>query len=149
MQLPSFQPGWNWKSLLALLFVAGSLTGCGRNSGPELGYVEGDVTFNGNPATFAIVEFQPEEKGGSPSVGFADEEGHYRLQFTRDRNGAMLGRHTVRITFDDDPSPDQLAPLRIPARYNTQSQLKVEVEPGRNEHDFDLRSDRQVANRGN
>jgi hypothetical protein len=133
-----------WIRKLGLIATAGLLLGCGRGTGPELAWVEGDVTFNGIPATFAIIEFQPAEKG-SPSIGFADEDGHYRLQFSQGRQGAMVGQHTVRITFDDDPSPDSPPPIRVPAKYNTQSELKVEVKRGSNEHDFDLRADHQMA----
>lgn len=134
-----------WIRRLGLVVIAGCMIGCGQSSGPELAWVEGDVTFNGSPATFAIIEFQPEGKG-SPSVGFADENGHYQLQFSQNRRGATVGRHTVRITFDDDPSPDSPPPIQVPARYNTQSELKVEVKRGSNDHDFDLRADQQVAN---
>ena len=114
-------------------------TGCGGYTGPELGTVEGLVMIDGQPASQVMIEFQPDGGNGSPSIGIADVEGYYKLQFTSNRHGAMLGTHTVRLTFDDDPSPDWPAhPVQIPAKYNAQSELKAEVKSGKNRHDFHL-----------
>lgn len=122
-------------ALLALSFAAG----CGKESGPPLAYVEGVITIDDEPAPLVMVEFQPAQGGGSPSIGFADTNGYYRLQFTNSRAGALIGPHTIRVTMDDDPTPDNVAPLiDIPARYNKQSVLKAEVKPGKNRHDFNL-----------
>jgi hypothetical protein len=93
-----------------------------------------------------LVEFQP-EANGSPSVGYTDEDGQYTLQFSEHRWGAMVGRHIVRLDFDytpwgDDPPP----PFRIPERYNSNTELHVEVTRGSNSHDFDIRLDPMNAN---
>jgi len=124
---------------IAAFLLSIGLSGCGKQSGPPLGYVEGVVTIDDEPASLVMVEFQPVQGGGSPSIGFADENGYYRLQFTNSRPGAVIGTHTIRVTMDDDPTPDNTAPLiDIPARYNKLSTLKAEVKPGKNRHDFNL-----------
>lgn len=127
----------------ALLFLTmASAIGCGGARGPELGWVEGVITINSEPASNVLVEFQPQEPGGSPSYGFADEEGRYQLKFTSTKAGALVGTHTIRVMFDD-PSPDAPPPpVQIPPRYNQKSELTAEVLPGNNYHDFDL----QVSN---
>jgi hypothetical protein len=124
-----------WASLILALF----LTGCGSD-GPDRGVVTGKVTLNGQPLEDADVEFQPDE--GSPSYGMTDDRGHYDLMYTRDKRGAMIGEHTVRITTsttDTDVRGNEVAvPQRVPPKYNAQSELIREVKPGTNTYDFEL-----------
>lgn len=128
------------------LLTFGSLVGCGQ-SGPKLATVSGIVKVNGEPTPFVMVEFQPEENG-SPSIGYTDGDGRYKLQFSRDRWGAMLGKHVVRLDFDYDPgSEDARPPFKIPAKYNRNSEIRVEVASGSNSHDFEIRLDQEVADK--
>ena len=124
-----------WASLILALF----LTGCGSD-GPERGVVTGRVTLNGEPLENADIEFQPDE--GSPSYGMTDGKGWYDLMYTRDKRGAMVGEHTVRITTsttDTDVRGNDVAiPQRVPPKYNAQSELLREVKPGRNKFNFEL-----------
>jgi hypothetical protein len=122
-----------------LLFASLALIGCG-NDGPPLGRVSGTVKLNGEPLGEASIEFQPDE--GSPSYGLTDEDGEYELLYTTDRKGAMLGKHTVRIsTYKALPSEDgsrKEVPELVPAEYNAESTLVREVESGGQTMDFDL-----------
>ena len=122
------------------LLLAG-MAGCGFSC-PELGMVEGQVRLNGDPLANVLVEFQPEGTG-SPSVGTTDEDGRFQLRFSRERWGAVLGRHTIKINHDTDRQEGS-AGAAIPVRYHVQSLLKREVEPGKNLYEFDLLTD-QVA----
>jgi hypothetical protein len=122
------------------LVLALFLAGCGRD-GPERGVVTGQVKLNGEPLEGADLEFQPPE--GSPSYGTTDEKGRYDLMYTRDKRGAMIGEHTVRITTPtsgaDPRAAGVAAPQRVPPKYNAPSGgLKREVKPGRNQIDFEL-----------
>ncbi|MFW6172061.1 MAG: carboxypeptidase-like regulatory domain-containing protein, partial [Planctomycetota bacterium] len=82
-----------------LVLVSLFCLGCG-DSGPERGYVEGTVTMDGEPLPDAVVTFQPEDTG-RPSYGKTDENGHYELQYTSDKKGALVGMHRVTIsTFE-------------------------------------------------
>jgi len=113
--------------------------GCG-GGGPELAPVEGTVTLDGTPLPAATVVFQPQGLG-SPSSGITDEEGHYELLYAVNRQGAMIGRHTVRITTyaqgrADENGEPTFTPERVPPRYNSQTELTREVEPGGNTFDF-------------
>jgi hypothetical protein len=118
-------------SLLACSFILG----CG-SSGPPLGAVTGAVTLNGQPLENAQVTFKPET--GRPSLGTTDQQGKYSLRFTQDEAGAMVGSHTVTISTAIDLPDDTRAPERVPAKYNTQSDLVREVKPGNNVFDFEL-----------
>ncbi len=119
--------------------LALSVTGCGGD-GPERGIVTGKVTLNGAPLPGADVEFQPEE--GSPSYAMTDDKGRYDLMYTRDKRGAMIGEHTVRImtptTGTDTQGNEIRVPQQVPPKYNAGSTLTREVKPGRNSYDFEL-----------
>ena len=117
--------------------------GCG-DSGPELGSVEGTVTLDGQPLAKAIVDFRPAESNteGSSYDGETDESGHYVLHATATREGAELGDYTVHITLlklaADDPNAK--TQIKIPAKYNTRSELKATIKDGKNTFDWQLTS---------
>jgi len=116
------------------------LAGCG-SSGPELATVSGVVTMDGAPLKHAFVTFVPE--AGRPSFGGTDDNGHYELVYTNDRNGAIAGSHTVRVSTKRASDPEngtKAQPEIVPKKFNTQSQLKKSVEPGANVIDVELTS---------
>lgn len=121
------------------LLLAGLAMGCAQD-GPELAEVSGRVMLDGQPLPEAEVLFEPEH--GRPSRGTTDEEGEYRLQYTPQRQGALIGKHTVRISTyrAEDDSGQQEVPERVPEDYNTASALTKLVEPSGNRFDFDLHS---------
>jgi len=133
-----------------LLFAVGiaaacallSTVGCGSS---DLGQVSGTVTLDGAALPEAFVEFVPTGGQGSTSSGRTDRNGNYQLMFSRTESGAWLGTSTVRITtrdvVADDQGRDVWLPEKVPSRYNSASELSVEVKPGSNRFDFDLRSD--------
>jgi hypothetical protein len=119
------------------------LAGCGR-SGPELAPVGGRVTLDGQPIYGAQLRFQP-EGSGSPSYGSTDREGQFELAYKRGQKGALIGWHTVHIEMNREvvgPTGETTKrPKSLPARYNTQSELRREVMPdAENEIDFELES---------
>ena len=121
-------------------------SGCGRNDGPDLAQVTGRITIDGKPAQKLVIRFIPEAEGGSPSYGATDAEGNYRLMFTADANGAMLGKHRVEIeavtpeTGDDGmPFKDETIPV-VPLRYREPGTLNGEVKEGNNRIDYVLES---------
>ncbi|QDU62955.1 hypothetical protein Pan216_38290 [Planctomycetes bacterium Pan216] len=123
--------------VLGLALLLGGV-GCGAKSDVKLGQVHGKVTLDGMPLSGALVSFYPEK--GRPSTATSDAEGFYELQYTPKQPGALLGPHTVRITTAQvqgegaGPAGMEI----VPAKYNEQSELHVEVVPGSNEHDFKL-----------
>jgi len=119
-------------SVVLLLCV----TGCFQR-GPELAPVAGTVTLDGEPLAGAQVEFKPMK--GNPSYGTTDERGRYELKYTKDKTGAVVGGHVVRITtqttvVDPETGTESQIPQRVPAKYNERSELIREVKPGEKEN---------------
>lgn len=135
-------------TILRLVAVASmfSLFGCGA-SGPEIGHVEGTITLDSKPLPDAFVFFRHAD-GGRISQATTDANGHYELVFTADESGAIVGSNTVRITTFVDPSYDDSGellpgtnlPELVPAKYNQNTELTVDVQSGSNEFNFDLAS---------
>lgn len=134
---------------LSLLFVV--LAGCGAG-GPEIAYVSGKVTMDGKPLPNATVVFVPEN--GRPAGATTDEDGEYVLNFAQGRKGAIPGSSVIRIMTFRDAGEDENgqsvpgSPETVPSRYNTESTLTFNVEPGkRNVANFELESSGPIAQR--
>ncbi|RCS54054.1 carboxypeptidase regulatory-like domain-containing protein [Bremerella cremea] len=147
----------------AFLLGLAMIVGCGE-SGPSLGKVTGKVTLDGKPLPNAIVSFVPED-GRRSSSAMTNEEGVYNLAYI-DQAGAVIGKHKVSITstpevqtqtMEDIPSDDpRYAEVmqsrqadynnaktneKLPAVYNSKTELVYEVTSGSNTIDLPLTSD--------
>ncbi len=105
--------------LCSLMVVAG----CGKGNRPDLAPVHGNVTLDSKPLAGAMVVFQPEH--GKASHGFTNAQGRYELTYLRNIEGAVLGRHTVKITTDTELAAVHGSKQHVPARYNRQSELRA------------------------
>lgn len=121
----------NYIVCLALLLASG----CGK-SGAEVGEVSGKVTFDGRPLQWANVSFQQQGKGAGSGV--TDQDGNYTLIYKRGIMGAPVGKDTVTIVLDTESAHKKQF---IPPKYNAQTTLERDVQPGKNEFNFDLKSD--------
>lgn len=142
--------------VVALSLMALSLSGCGgRGDQPELGQVSGTVTLDGQPLSGIAVVFTPDD--GRPSRAKTDSEGKYQLTYVGRTQGAKLGHHRVEIAPSEEGDeeaeetgdtentaaakrPANAGKVRIPPRYNIQSELEADVKPGENVFDFQLES---------
>jgi len=129
------------KSAFSFLWILFALTlsqGCTSqdDSLPDLGKVSGTVTLNDKPLANASVSFESE--GGQVSFGKTDEQGHYEIKYRDGVMGAEVGTNTVRIetVLDAPAGPRYRDP--IPAKYNRDTTLTVDVTEGENTHDFAL-----------
>lgn len=131
--------------------------GCSPSDQPELGQVTGMVTLDGKPLPGVAIVFQPDN--GRPARGKTDVNGKYELTYIRQTKGTKIGPNRVEIAPSEEgegevaeqaetsdkesaPTPTRTKsgkPL-VPARYNVQTELKVEVKPGANTFDFQLKS---------
>ena len=111
----------------------GVSSGCsGAGDRLDIGEVTGLIIFDGKPLANASVAFS--QQGFRPTVGTTDAQGRYELVYIRDIKGPAVGKHTVRIKqFDQDADP-------IPRRYNYDSEVTADVDPGQNAINFDLKS---------
>ncbi len=122
----------------AVTLLAGlTLHGCGGSgSSVELVPVSGNVTLDGQPLEGAIVRFEPiNVEEGRSSFGTTDAQGHYELQYTRDKMGAVPGQHAVRFSKLDSSEQETLPP-----EFNSSSKHTAEVAPGGDPINFDLTS---------
>jgi hypothetical protein len=116
-----------------------SLLGCGGNS--DLAAVTGKVTLDGKPVPNAFVKFLPKSAAGAPSFGKTDADGNYRMMFSDTEEGAWVGENSVTIsTADTGLAPGMGTAEKIPAIYNTNTNLVQTVERGRNTFNFELES---------
>jgi hypothetical protein len=138
------------RAALFLLLLLPLTAGCGSEP-YQVASVSGRVTLNGNPLPKATVSFAPIAVAGNPepgpgSNGTTDENGRYSLRLLgKDRSGAVVGKHKVRITManDRDPSDDRpvLKLQQLPLRYNGETKLEFDVPVGGTDQaNFDLKS---------
>ncbi len=99
---------------IAGALIALGCIGCGRDSGPSLVDISGTLSRHGEPLAGYGVQFIPES--GRPSDAVTDANGQYRLQYTANRKGAVLGRHRVIIT-SFQTSDDELQAAIDEGRY--------------------------------
>ncbi len=119
------------------------VSGCGDSRG-DLAPVTGNVKLDGQPLASALVQFMPLEGKGVVSTGRTDDQGNYEMMATRTAMGASRGENTVRITtfeIEDHGGKQKVIRERVPTKYNSASELKVTVKPGRNKLDFDLQTE--------
>jgi hypothetical protein len=98
--------------------------------------VKGRISLDGRPLEMVDIVFQP-NNGDPPSTSRTNADGNYEMMYKRGIMGARVGEHTVRIGYTSNIVAN---PPKIPARYNTASELRAEVKPGQNEFNFDLKS---------
>ncbi|WP_105359027.1 MULTISPECIES: carboxypeptidase-like regulatory domain-containing protein [Pirellulaceae] len=131
----------NLRCLLLAIIVVG-LAGCSGGSGIALGTVAGTITKDGQPVSDATITFFPET--GRPSSATSDLDGRYSLRFTASENGAIVGKHSVQISYG---GPGMPAAPGEPTRGRAKRSLpfeevtwpeKVTVEKSANTIDFDL-----------
>ncbi|QDT66440.1 hypothetical protein [Calycomorphotria hydatis] len=132
------------KRAIYCLFVS-AIIGCTGSSGPELGKVTGTVKVAGVATPNVLVVFEPVE-GGRVSSARSDKSGNYKLTYTRDRDGAVLGLHNVKMMpileaveeegeiIDFVGNAEQMA-LEEPPSFEKND---VEVKSGSNTIDFDI-----------
>jgi hypothetical protein len=146
-------------SLFGLTLVLS--VGCGK-SGPAMAPVKGRVTLDGQPIENAAVVFYPER--GRAAMATTDQVGAFELTTFTQKDGALVGRHTISIKATEVMLPDQpktfeeeaargknggAKPLRrgivkwkVPQGYSdpATSGLTADVRPGRNSIDLRLTS---------
>jgi hypothetical protein len=78
---------------LTCLFL---VTGCGE-SGPTVVPVTGIVLHKGQPVPNLYLNFVPET--GRPSWAASDAQGRFKVNYTAEQDGAVVGKHTVVVQY--------------------------------------------------
>lgn len=139
--------GFPWRAMLpaiAFLFL-----GCSSDN--NVAGVDGTVKLDGKPLKGALVKFTP-QAGGRPSYGRTDDAGYYELAYTNDQEGAEIGKHSVSITTYEDTGgyedEGKGSEEKVPAKYNSQTELVEEVPAGGATINFDLDSEGEIDTTG-
>jgi hypothetical protein len=123
-----------------------ALIGSGCSSDSDRSRVHGAVSYNGEPVDDGGIAFIPEGGGDTALRATGSiEDGQYDLDSKR---GPYPGNYRVEIFWNKKTGKTLKSPSgstkderkqAIPAKYNENTELKVEVKPGRNTLDFDLK----------
>lgn len=155
------------KLFAPILLVTAAIGLAGCDNTPRMDYSSvglvnagGKITLDGQPLSGAVVTFDSPE--GTFSYAMTDSEGEYQLQFDSDMQGVTPGPKTVRISTtrkilglnaedggeegEEGEASEEgtAAPAsgveKVPAKYNKDSELSVEVTADRTQYDFELSS---------
>jgi hypothetical protein len=115
---------------MAMLIVI-AVAGC--SSKIRLAEVGGTVTKGGKPQKNIWVQFAPAQ-GGRPAEGRTNGDGRYKLDYSRGRKGAPLGKHRVTAMTggDLDAEGNEITPRKVVFKG------EFEVKSGENAIDFEL-----------
>jgi hypothetical protein len=118
------------------------MIGCGSQD-PNRGEVTGIITVNGQPVATGAVAFSPVD-GQSPTSGGKIVDGKYTIQASAGtsrvaiRVPQIVGEKKLYNTPDSPVRP--VMKETLPPEYNDRTTLTLEVKPGDNEHNFDLKT---------
>jgi len=131
--------------LMGLIGFTFLLNSCGKPS--NRAGVSGFVTCDGQPVEDGLIQFTPAPGVDGPLVQIQIQQGKYESpQVTR----PTIGKNSVQITATKktgkkvnnimgEATDEQFQ--YIPARYNSDSELTVDIQPGNNQFDFKLSSE--------
>ncbi|MFN3161247.1 MAG: hypothetical protein ACE37I_18190 [Rubinisphaera brasiliensis] len=132
--------------VLSLVFCVSlvGLAGCGSDRGPQRASVEGTVTFNGDPVQTGSIQFVPVEGVVGKPVSAPISNGEFSLS---SGEGPAVGMNKVVINATRKTGKqkknimgemeDEIEDF-IPARYNAQTELQVEISSDGNTETFEL-----------
>ena len=136
---------WTFPAVMATIFVAASLPGCGSS----LAKVSGTVTVDGQPLrggndVRVTIQFEPASGSGPMGFGHADENGVYTVS-TGSKSGLPPGEYfvacsAVQLIPAKDPSMAPGGRRLTDMKYASArtSGLKLTVQPGSNQFDIPL-----------
>ena len=126
---------WAGAALAALL----ALAGCGAREGQ----VGGTVKVDGKLLEKGSILFVPID-GKSSTSGGEISNGRYSVKVPVGPMKVSISAPKVVGKKKIYPTPDSpempITQEALPGRYNEQTELKLDVQPGKNEKDFDLQS---------
>lgn len=128
-------------------FLAILTSGCGGKDyeGPQRAEVKGKVSFNGEPIKNGTINLKPLDTEGGRSAGGTITDGQYLIP---EENGPTFGKYRVEIfAFEpiggasgngDAEEADKTKQI-LPAKFNNDSTIELEVDKEVVEEDFDLK----------
>lgn len=126
-----------------LLVALAALAGC--DSGPKTGEVTGTVTVDDQvPPDGSSITFIPTD-GKSPSAGATLDKGKYTARVSvGPAKVEIRAPRSIKAAKARTEGPGPGGPANIeeslPARYNDKTELTFDVQSGRNEKNWDLKT---------
>lgn len=114
--------------------------------GPSIGTVSGTVKSDGQPISAGVISFVPAEGKGEPATTNI-ANGQYELQTTTGKKFVQISAPIVVGKRKEYEGPD--APLveitdeSLPPKYNSQSDLTFDVQPGENKKDWEVTAEKR------
>lgn len=148
------------KQLFTIFSIFVIILTIGCSDSPRFAPVSGVVTLNGKPYPLGVVSFQPIGTKDNPNPGrgssaFTDINGKYTLKCDATIDGAIVGKHLVRImsrtegattlapgtSSPDGGPPPRKVPDPIPPEWNGQSNVEFDVPlGGTDKANFDIKT---------
>jgi hypothetical protein len=134
---------------LAILTMLAASTGCGGGGDFATATAGGRLLCDGQPVPHVTVIFEPLPNGnaaitGKQAIGETDDKGEFQLSTYDPRDGAVVGKHRVRVAAPDrDSYPDFKCDCELDPEVDV---MQVEVTasgPNR----FELGLAKRVGNR--
>jgi hypothetical protein len=121
------------------LLVFSVIVTCGCSSKPQMGDVQGTVTVNGRPLSDGAVRFIPVD-GTTPTTGGTIRDGKFRVAVPVAKQRVEISANAVdREKTPPNATNDQIVMKKlVPARYNSESKLEIDVVAGLNEPVYEL-----------
>jgi hypothetical protein len=125
-------------SLLVLSFGALFLSGCEESDGLQT--ITGTATFQGQPIPEGRIQFRFLD-GDQKAYSSPIEEGEYLIRIPPGPASVeILASRPAPGKFDES-NPGERVPIGemyIPQKYNSRTELRVDVQPGAGKENFDL-----------
>jgi hypothetical protein len=128
-----------FQSRMSVILLAMFCAGCSK--GRPMGDVQGRVTLNGQPLKEGAVRFIP-INGDTQATGGMVRDGSFKVQVPVTKQRVEFSANVV----DKEKTPpnangDQIVmKILVPERYNTRSELTLDVVSGLNEPVFELKN---------
>ena len=132
---------WHWQVVLLLSWLV-AIAGCG-NSKSGRSRVHGNVTVNGTPPASGAIAFTPVD-GAAPTAGGEIVDGKYSVDvpigqsMVAIRVPRVVGQRKLYNTPDSPVQP--LMEESLPAEFNDETKLTLDIKPGETQGDFDLKT---------
>jgi hypothetical protein len=132
---------------LCLLTASTLVLGCGGGGEFPVAYTSGQVLCEGKPVPHVIVFFEPLSQSksalvGKQGIGHADGDGKFVISTYGNQDGAVIGKHRVRVAPPRDVPPD----FRCDCVLNPELDImQVDVKKG-DENEFEVVLPKKTGN---
>lgn len=131
------------RQLIALIASVGLLMACGCGKS-DWGQLNGTVLLNGQPVGPGSITLEAADGLSPGAMAFFEADGKYSVLSSGRKQGAHVGEYLVTIQGGEGFGEENSGPRpksSIPVRYASSktSNLKVTIEPGTKDFDFELK----------